>query len=222
MTRQTPRRIGDRFGVSTLSLAVLAGAAVASSACNPLVTEGRASSFPVIEQLLAAPGARPNDFNTNTLASDVITLVDREIEGQTVQVPTIFEDIGRVIMRLGFKDPGVPSAPSTPTSANFITITRYRVEYVRADGRNTPGVDVPYPFDGAMTFSILDIGSGTFTLVRAQAKAEPPLRALAGSGGAVFISTIANITFYGRDQTGATVKVVGPMGITFADWGDPE
>ena len=27
-------------------------------------------------------------------------------------------------------------------------MTRYRVEFRRTDGRNTPGVDVPYGFDG--------------------------------------------------------------------------
>ncbi len=46
------------------------------------------------------------------------------------------------------KDPGSTASPSTPTSANFITVTRYHVKYVRTDGRNTQGVDVPYEFDG--------------------------------------------------------------------------
>lgn len=200
--------------------AVLLLATLATNSCNSLVKEGRASSFPVIEQLAAASGADPNTFS-NSLSSDVVTIVERTVNGEQVRTPTIFQDSGRVIMRLGFKDPGVPTNPSSPTSANYITIDRYHVEYIRGDGRNTPGVDVPYPFDGAVTFSILDIGSATFTLVRGQAKAEPPLVALRNGGGAQFISVLAKITFYGHDQTGAAVQVVGQIGVTFADWGDP-
>jgi hypothetical protein len=203
-----------RAGVAALGL--LTGA----SCTNSLVTEGRSGTFVVIEQFLAASGADPNTF-TNTLQSDVVTNVEVTVGGQTSLRPTIFEDPGRVIARLGFKDPGTPSNPTTPTSSNYITIDRYRVVYVRSDGRNTPGVDVPYSFDGAATFSILDIGSATFTLVRAQAKLEPPLLALRNGGGAVAISTIAEATFYGHDQTGAEVQTLARIGVNFADWGDP-
>ena len=67
-----------------------------------------------------------------------------------------------------------------PSSANFITIDRYHVKYIRADGRNTQGVDVPYPFDGAITGTVTDDGAiFGFTLVRHQAKVEAPLGALA-------------------------------------------
>jgi hypothetical protein len=199
----------------------LAACLAASASCtNSLAEQGRASSFLVIEQFLAASGADPTTFN-NTLQSDVVTNVEATAAGETTIRPTIFEDVGRVIARLGFKDPGTPSSPTTPTSANYITVDRYRVVYVRGDGRNTPGVDVPYPFDGAATFSVLDIGSATFTLVRAQAKLEPPLLALRGGGGAVAISTIAEVTFYGHDQTGAAVQTVARIGVNFADWGDP-
>ncbi len=209
-----------RAARAAMSGTLIVLAALASGSCNARVTEGRASSFLVIEQLLAASGANPADF-INTLNSDVVTNVEQSISGQTVLVPTVFDDIGRVICRLGFKDPGTPSNPTSPTSSNYITVTRYRVVYERADGRKEPGVDVPYPFDGGTTFSVLDIGSSTFALVRSQAKLEPPLLALRGLGGAVAISTIAKITFYGYDQTGATTSVTGQILITFADYGDP-
>jgi hypothetical protein len=42
-----------------------------------------------------------------------------------------------------------------------IVVERYRVTYVRADGRNTPGSDVPYPFDGAVNFIVPVEGSPT-------------------------------------------------------------
>lgn len=220
MSRHTARRTADRFGGSTLLVAALAAAAVTGTACNRLVTQGRAASFPIIDRLEAASGADPSSFRA-TLASDVVTIVSSQVGDETVRTATVFEDVGRVIMRMGFKDPGTPQNPTTPTSANIVTIYGYRVVYRRADGRNTPGVDVPHPFDGGLTFSIFDISSSDFTLVRVQAKLEPPLRALAGSGGAIAIATIAEVTFFARDQTGATMKVVGEIFVNFADYGDP-
>jgi hypothetical protein len=59
-------------------------------------------------------------------------------------------------------------------------------------------------------------------LVRAQAKLEAPLKALAGGGGSIIISTIAQVTFYGRDQAGNDVSVTGQISVNFADWGDPQ
>jgi hypothetical protein len=96
------------------------------------------------------------------------------------------------------------------------------VKFTRSDGRNTPGVDVPYPFDGAAT-GTFDSNGGTltFVLVRAQAKLDPPLKALRNGGGAIMISTIATVTFYGQDQAGNQVSVSGTISVNFADWGDP-
>jgi hypothetical protein len=137
-------------------------------------------------------------------------------------VPTIFEDMGRAVLRMALKDVGSGNSPTTPTYANSITVTRYRVVFKRADGRNTPGVDVPHPFDGGAT-GTFDANGGTltFAIVRAQAKLEAPLKALRGGGGDILISTIAEITFYGRDQNGNDVTVSGLVSINFADWGDP-
>jgi hypothetical protein len=119
------------------------------------------------------------------------------------------------------KDPGSESTPTTPTQAQFITVDRYRVVFIRADGRNTPGVDVPYPFDSAFTLTVGGgLSSGGFTTVRHTAKQEAPLAALAGSG--VIISTIAEITFYGRDQRGREVSVTGRIGVDFGNFGDPD
>ena len=65
--------------------------------------------------------------------------------------------------------------------------------------------------------------SAVFTLVRAQAKLEKPLVTLAGATTApCVISTIADVTFFGKDQTGRDVTVTGSMSINFADWADPE
>ena len=55
---------------------------------------------------------------TNVLQSDVVTSVPSTVGGQTVQTPTVFEDIAQVIMRLAFNDPGTPANPASSTSAN--------------------------------------------------------------------------------------------------------
>ena len=63
-------------------------------------------------------------------------------------------------------------------------------------------------------------------LVRIAAKREPPLANLrdtsSAPGGAQFIATIAEITFYGKDQTGNDVSATGSMSVSFADFGDPQ
>jgi hypothetical protein len=192
--------------------AVLAGAlAVAGSACGEMTRQGTSSSYLVIAALEAASGAEPEEFG-GTLQSDVITVV----EGAA----GIYNDLGRVTLRLGLKDPGTAEGPTEPTSANFITVERYRVTYTRADGRNVPGVDVPYPFDSAFTLTVgQSDASGGFQIVRHIAKQEAPLQALRTSN--VLISTIAEVTLWGHDQTGREVSVSGRIGIDFGNFADP-
>jgi hypothetical protein len=102
-----------------------------------------------------------------------------------------------------------------------IVVESYRVTYVRADGRNTPGIDVPYSFDGAANFLVPAAVpvSQQLMVVRHQAKLEPPLRNLAGMGGAIVVSVIAQIDFYGHQVvTGETVSARASLNITFADF----
>ncbi len=197
-------------------LAVLGLCVLACGSCGTASREGRASSYLVIDQLAAAPG-ESTTFST-VLHSDVFT------KG------SIYQDNGQVTLHFAMKD---QTSLTAPTAANEITVTSYHVTYIRADGRNTPGVDVPYPFDGAVT-GTARVGTNVqlvFTLVRAQAKLEPPLRALrvqydesgnpVSMGSALLISTLAQVTFYGHDQAGNQVSVTGTIGVDFADWADP-
>lgn len=112
------------------------------------------------------------------------------------------------------------NADVTTTAVNAVTLTRYHVTYVRADGRNTPGVDVPFGFDGGLSQTVQAGGSGsvTFELVRFQAKQEPPLKNMANQGGLLFLNTIAQVTFYGRDQNGNELTVTGNVDIVFGDF----
>ena len=199
------------------TLVVLLG----SVSCGNVARTGRSPSFLVIEKLVASSGAKSGEFG-GFLNSDVVTLVKVTIGGVEQQVPTIFNDVGKVTLRTLLKDAGNPGAQTSPSNLNVITVDRYRVVFRRSDGRNTQGLDVPYAFDGAATATItpgpLEVG---FELVRHQAKEEAPLRALAGGGGRLFISTIADVTFYGHDAAGNEVSVTGSISVDFADFGDP-
>ena len=181
---------------------LLATALVAANGCAATGRPGQASSYLIVDSLLAASGAQPGSFG-GALASDVLS------NGGTL------EDLGRVQMRLEMKDPAVGPSP-----VNFVTLRGYRVTFTRADGRNTQGVDVPFAFDGALGTTITGTTTVNLVLIRAQAKLEAPLRALAGAGGAVAIATFADVLFYGADQAGHDVTVSARISVTFADWGD--
>jgi hypothetical protein len=202
-----------------LAGATVLGLSALMAGCGEVARNGRAPAMVVISRLEAASGAEPDEFG-GTLNSDVLTLVKRDVNGTQVDVPTVFNDIARVTLGLTLRDPGF-GAGAAPTSLNEVTISRYRVTYTRTDGRNVAGVDVPYAFDSGATFTIPATGTIThaFEVVRHTAKQEAPLRALASNG--VNIATIAEITFYGRDQAGNDVIVTGHIGIVFANFGDP-
>jgi hypothetical protein len=197
---------GIRIGAAALLLAGV-------SSCGDLTRQGTSPAVLVITELVAAPGAEPTKFGA-TLFSDVFTVVDDRAG--------VWADLGRVSFELHLKDPGAASSTITPTSTNSITLDRYHVSYSRADGRNTPGVDVPYGFDGAFTFTVSGgtSMSETFELVRHVAKEEAPLAALVTSP--LIINTIAEVTFFGHDQTGRSVSTTAHMGIEFGNFGDPK
>jgi hypothetical protein len=200
-------RVG--FGRGTVArhlagLALVTAVAVSAASCSSTTRTGEGPVYLTLTSLQATAGGGTGGTPTTKLTSDVVT------NG------TAFEDLGTVSMVVGQKD-----ITSPLTTNNAVTITRYHVVFKRSDGRNAQGVDVPYAFDGGVTFTVSDTpASATFVLVRAQAKLEPPLVNLRGGGGAVAISTIADVTFFGHDQTGHEVSVTGSISVNFADYGD--
>ena len=185
--------------------AVAIVAAMACASCGDVVRDGRGASFLVIDSIETDDG--------NVLASDV--LVEPEDEP-----PTIFNDLATATLRLAPKN--VIPGDLAPSTNNDVTITRYRVVYRRADGRNTPGVDVPYGFDGAATVTIPTSGSAgvSFELVRHAAKKESPLVQLVRSP--TIITTIAEVTFYGRDLVGNDISATGLVQVNFGNFGDED
>jgi hypothetical protein len=120
-----------------------------------------------------------------------------------------------------------------------LILDHFEVRFFRTDGHNTQGVDVPYSISGPLGSSRLFIPAGkgstdttiNFTLVRHQAKLEPPLRNLAnGPAGTQagtspelsasgVITTIAEVTIYARtlnDKGALTAK--GQIQVTFGDF----
>jgi hypothetical protein len=174
----------------------------ASVACgSEMLRTGRAPVYLVVSSIQVGTGT------TSILRSDVQSAA------------SIFDDLATATIRV---EPKNTTDTGSTSTLNTVTITRYHVEYRRTDGRNTPGVDVPFGFDGGTAVSIDANGSGdvAFQIVRHQGKLEPPLKNLASLGGQVIISTIAEVTFYGHDQNGNEVSVVGRMDVVFGDFPD--
>ena len=175
-----------------LAIAILSALVLPS--CSEAIRTGQGSSYLVMTTLQGANGV--------PVHSDVVS-----------DTGGIIDDVGTAAFTLQMKD-----VLNSPTPNNAITLTQYHVEFVRSDGHNVQGVDVPYAFDGGVNLTISGSGSAGFTIVRVQAKLEAPLKALRGLGGSVAISTVARVTFYGHDQTGREVSVTGNLEVTFADW----
>ena len=183
----------------------MAAVAAATVSCGDVVRDGRSPVYLIVDSLVVKD-------NQATLLSDVLT------KG------SISNDLATVTLRMSPKDIGTTTV-TQPSLNNEVTITRYRVVYRRADGRNTPGVDVPYGFDGAATGTIAVGGTLKmgFELVRHIAKEESPLIQLRFTNGNTppAISTITDVTFYGRDQVGNELNVTGSILINFGDFADP-
>ena len=197
-----------RTELSVLTVALTA--ALAGASCGEVARTGQSPVMLVILQLSAAAGG--GSTFTGFLLSDVLT------EG------SVTNDSGRASLALRLKNPGPIGAPTTPSTLNAVTLSRYRVRFERTDGRNTQGVDVPYAFDGGVTVTIPESGTAdvVLDLVRHQSKSEPPLINLRSNGGQQIISTIAVVTFYGRDLAGNEIEVTGTIQVNFRDFADPE
>jgi hypothetical protein len=196
-----------------LARGALCAVVLGSVSCGDVVRQGRAPVLMVVDSIQAASGAEPENLS-GFLLSDVRT------NG------SIFNDIGQATLRLVNKDQGsAPGLGTVPSTLNAVTLHRYHIAYKRADGRDKPenyGKDVPYPVDGGVTATLTNSPvTVSFEMVRHQAKLESPLLALAGLGGRIFISTIAEITFFGRDQVGNDVQITGSISVSFADYADP-
>lgn len=197
----------------------------------------RAAVFAVVAVGLAGTGCVPDWAQTNSapyileisniqpthLFSDV-QIGEGSIENDDVQVSVN-----------AFRKNNNANLNTSPVEHMYLE--RYEVRYFRTDGRNQEGVDVPFRITGPLgnlrfhtiTQSELEL-TVPITIVRHQAKLEPPLANLRGGtvtdtgavqfpNGAV-LTTIAEITIFGKTVQGGALKAVGNVQVTFADFPD--
>ena len=190
-----------RQSVQFAALALIVGG---SASCGDVVRQGPSPMMLLIDSMGGSSGGSSSSSFTNPVRSDVVN-----------DAGVVFNDLGQAALRSIRKD---VTDINAPTTNNDITIHRVHVNYRRADGQNTPGVDVPYPFDAAVTVTVKAVNSApvTFDLVRQDAKLESPLLDLRTKP--IVVTVIAEITFYGTDAVGNEVAVAGNITINFANF----
>ncbi len=188
-----------------LGIAVILSAFLVLVSCNPADNDSRSASLLLIDNIL---GVDADGANANFLQSDVLR------SNGSVRADTI-----TATLRGEMLDPD----PLLGTSQyNDIVLTRYLVSFTRTDGRNVPGQDVPYPFEGSMS-TVIKTGSTasvSLVLVREVAKLEPPLIGLVDLGAEVVLTCTAKIDFYGHDMVNRTIKATGYLTVYFANYAD--
>jgi hypothetical protein len=205
--------------IITRSLA--AAALLAATSCSSTVRSGNSSMFLVIDSLGGISGGSATAQPSTILFSDLVTskTSGNDSTGKacspTSPCPVVFPDNGSVTLELARKD---VSAPTAPTTNNHVTINRIHVHYHLANGGGVQGVDVPVDFDTFATVTVPATGTATlgFELVRLQAKISAPLIGVLGTGG--ILGVVADVTFFGKDQVGTDISVMGSIQIQFSDW----
>ena len=190
--------------------AVLLAASVFLTSCNPVENETESASLLIVESLTGLSMAGIEGF---FLQSDVL------IQDAATGVTSVRADSAAASLRAATLDPN-PLLGESPY--NDIQLTRYVVRYVRADGQNREGVDVPYTFEGSLS-ALIRIGVSTtvsFVIVREVAKQEPPLLNLWTAYPGEVLNVTAKVDFYGRDLANKAVKATGMLPITFANYGN--
>jgi len=193
----------------TLSLILVLPLLLLLTACNKVENDSRSASLLILDSLVGKDAA---GSEANFLQSDVFYNV-------TGGTGTVIADSASATFRVQSLDP----APIMGSSPYYdVVLDRYTVSYSRTDGKNTPGVDVPYPFEGSLTAVVPLGGSATvsFVVVREAAKLEPPLSRLVDLGAEVILTATAKIDFYGHDLANNQVKVTGYLTIYFANYSE--
>ena len=178
--------------------------------------------FLVIDTLGGIAGgggaAQPSSILLSDLQGSKTTGNDSSGKACTPSSPCfqVFPDNGSVTLGVVSKD--VTSTAGPTTTNNQVTINRIHVHYRLANGGGVQGVDVPLDFDTFATATVPASGTATigFELVRVQAKESAPLIGVLAGGGV--LSVVADITFFGKDQVGNDISVMGSVQIQFADW----
>ena len=189
------------------ALAVLA--ALAALSCNPIENSTQSASLLTV---VTITGMDITNKDSNFTQSDVLTT------DAATGLSTITDDVAKATLAASTLAPNPPAGISQYNDIQFDKIV---ISYSRTDGRNSPGVDIPYSFEQNLS-QLIRIGEQTtisFVIVRASAKQEPPLIGLrAGATRGEVLYTNARIDFYAHDLAGKKVTATGYLPVEFADF----
>ncbi|MDD8025513.1 MAG: hypothetical protein PHI34_03285 [Acidobacteriota bacterium] len=181
-------------------------AILTAAACNPVENSSTSATMLVIENLTALD---LTGLATNLCKSDVL------FTDSSTGATSILADIGTATLSSQPLDPDPILGNSVYLDIQLVKIS---IVYTRSDGHNIEGVDVPYSFEAGIsgTVRVGTLYTLTFTLVREAAKQEAPLVTLRGTGETIDVT--AEITIYGKDLSGHSLKATGNVPITFGDF----
>lgn len=112
----------------------------------------------------------------------------------------------------------------TGTFYQAIFVDQIDVEYSRTDGRNTPGVDIPFAFSQRVSVTI-EIGGTAeipFVIVQHNAKSESPLVNLFNGLGGV-LKLEAKVTIHGKDLGEHRIQpLIGRISIYCANYAEED
>jgi len=172
---------------------------------NPIEDRSQSNSLLIVMKMV---GTDTSGTEVDFLQSDVIATTG-----------TVAADTAKVTLKASLMEPAPTYGPSI---YNNLTITRYIVSYMRADGKNSEGTDVPYSFEGYLSHT-LEIDSSmaiSFVIVREVSKLEPPLVNLLEGRDDGVLEVRAKVDFYGHDMSENKVKATGYLTIFFANYAD--
>lgn len=202
------------------ALLILLAVMLVSYACTRVEDNSRSGSLLTVESITGEIGGEATE--STPLLSD--TCDNPNDQPQDPQLCGVFNDNANITFSNDYLQVGPGSGVTQGSFLNDIIVNRYRVDYFRSNGRNTPGVDVPYGIDGTMNVRVPlnSTGTGGIVVVRHQAKKEPPLSELDNGSSEHVITAQAEIKFYGVDLAGHTVSAVGYLEIHFANFGEAQ
>ncbi len=193
-------------------LALVLGISLSFYGCNKISDESTSAVKLVITHIT---GVNWTGNESSILESDV--LVENPDTGET----TVQNDYGNAYIV------AYPYNPDEATTSFYenVQLKEYHVSYVRSDGRNQEGVDVPRSFWGRISVMIPPDGNEhmvVFVLVRANAKMERPLVDLRYGSSEKELEVTAVVEFYGEDLSGHKVYVKGTIPVVFANYSNKE
>lgn len=193
-----------------LKLLVLIIAALFLGSCLAKEDDSTSASFLVINSLTG------NDLTgkagSTTVFSDVIT------NG------SIVNDTGVAAVTTLTYNPTADSDEHDITYYMNVVVDQIDVEFMRTDGKNVEGVDVPYRFTQPMNMLVAvdKTVSIPFVLIRHAAKMDAPLINLRDVPSEEFVlQLVAKVTVHGKDLGGHRVApVIGYLTVWCADFAD--